>query len=105
IQQIMEKLRIEPRLRLGTLAVLVNLSPSRLQHLFKEHTGVRIGIYAKEIQLQRARQLLLETLKPLKVIGEDIGIPDTANLSRHFKHRFGYTPRGYRRLFKEQQQF
>jgi AraC family transcriptional regulator of arabinose operon len=74
------------------LAQISGLSTSRLQHLFKQETGMRIGEYVKEIQLTSAKKLLLQTNQPLKEIGESIGITDPANLCRYFRERFRCDP-------------
>jgi AraC family transcriptional regulator, arabinose operon regulatory protein len=100
VTQVTRTLQKQPWLRLQQLSNIVSLSPSRLRHLFKEHTGMRIGEYAKEIQLKRVRALLIDSYRPLKDIGQSVGIRDTGNLVHHFRKRFGYTPGHYRRLYR-----
>ena len=100
IKQLTRILRERPQLRLQQLSEIANLSASRLQHLFKQETGRSIGSYTKEIQLTIVRDLLLHSRKSLKEIGQSVGVPDTANLGRHFKRRFGYPPASYRRRFR-----
>jgi AraC family transcriptional regulator of arabinose operon len=78
---------------------MTDLSPSRLQHLFKQETGGSIGAYTKEIQLMMVREFLLHSRYSLKHIGQAVGISDVANLGRYFKRRFSYTPASYRRRF------
>src|SRR5262249_38744614 len=100
IKQITHILQKRPWLRREQLSEMVDLSTSRLQHLFKEETGRSIGAYIKEIQLNMVRDLLLHSRYSLKDIGQAVGIPDVANLGRYFKRRFGYTPASYRRRFR-----
>ena len=100
IKQMTHILQKRPWLRLRELSGMVDLSASRLQHLFKQETGRSISAYAKEIQLNMIRELLLHSRYSLKNIGEAVGISDMANLGRYFKQRFGYTPASYRRRFR-----
>src|SRR5437868_2302794 len=100
IKHVARLLRREPWLRVKDLARLTNLSPSRLQHLFKETTGVTIGAFTKQVQIARAKKLLVRTHRPLKEIGKSVGITDPANLGRYFKQYSGYTPAQYRRRFQ-----
>ncbi len=100
IKQITHILRNRPWLRLRQLSEMADLSASRLQHLFKQETGRSISAYAKEIQLNMVRVLLLHSRYSLKEIGQAVGVPDMANLGRYFKRRFGYTPSLYRRRFR-----
>src|SRR5689334_21279977 len=97
VRRITQLLIDEPWLRRRDLAKKCGLSPSRLHHLFREHTGQRLGAYAKIIQLQRVQELLLTTDRPLKDIGPSVGIPDTGNLVRDFKKHYGVTPAAFRR--------
>jgi AraC family transcriptional regulator of arabinose operon len=100
IQQVTRRLRREPWLRLDDLSRISGLSASRLQHLFKEQTGMRIGAFTKHVQVARIKRLLLETSLPLKEIGKRVGIADVANLGRYFKQYLGCTPAAYRRRFR-----
>ena len=101
IKQITLILQKHPWLRLRQLSEMTDLSPSRLQHLFKQETGRSIGAYTKDIQLMMVREFLLHSRYSLKHIGQAVGISDVANLGRYFKRRFGYTPASYRRRFRQ----
>jgi AraC family transcriptional regulator of arabinose operon len=100
IKQMTHILQKRPWLRLRELSGMVDLSASRLQHLFKQETGRSISAYAKEIQLKMIRVILLHSRSSLKDIGKTVGISDMANLGGYFKQRFGYTPASYRRRFR-----
>ena len=86
-----------PRLRLRQLANIVELSPSRLRHLFKEQTGMSVGKFAREIALQRAKALLHDTDWTHKDIREHVGIRDKSNFSRAFTERMNTTPSQWRK--------
>jgi len=79
---------------------MVELSISRLHHLFKEHIGLSIGIYAKTMQLQRAVELLANKDESTKQTRHTIGIPNAPNFVRDFKRWFGISPSAYRKLWK-----
>ena len=81
-----------PRLRLRQLANIVEMSPSRLGHLFKEQIGLSVGKFAREIALQRAKALLQDTEWTQKEIREHVGIRDKRNFSRAFRKRMNATP-------------
>ena len=51
-----------------TLAASVNLSPSRLRHLFKDETGLTPAQYLKRLRLERARELLDTSFLRLKEV-------------------------------------
>jgi transcriptional regulator GlxA family with amidase domain len=51
---------------LEALANSVNLSSSRLRHLFKDETGLTPAQYLKRMRLERARELMEESFLRLK---------------------------------------
>ena len=54
----------QPDMRASELASAVNLSTSRLQHLFKTQAGVSIDDYSMDLRLQRAEELVPRELNP-----------------------------------------
>ena len=79
-----------------TLAVLVNLSPSRFRHLFKTETGTSPRQYLRELRFRKAEVMLATTFMSLKEIGEAIGLVSVTHFMKDFKERHGMTPRAYR---------
>lgn len=79
------------------LAVLVNLSPSRFRHLFKQETGTTPGQYLKEVRLRRAAKLLRNTFLTIKQILKQVGLGSNAHFVRDFRQLYGMTPTSYRR--------
>jgi AraC family transcriptional regulator, arabinose operon regulatory protein len=86
-------------LNLGSLAEAVNLSVSRVVHLFTAETGVPPGRYLRDLRLERARQLLTDTRLSVKQVMAAVGYNDASHFSRDFKRNYGVSPRGYRRIF------
>jgi transcriptional regulator GlxA family with amidase domain len=81
-----------PRLRLRQLANIIELSPSRLGHLFKKQTGMSVGKFAREVAVQRAKDLLEATDLTHKEIRDRVGLQDKANFFRAFRQRIKTTP-------------
>lgn len=86
----------EGPLSLTELARLVNLSPSRLRHLFKRETGLTVHEYLKTTRMKRARELLESTFLSVKQIVANVGLADSSHFVRDFKRTHGVTPRQYR---------
>ena len=78
------------------LAQRVNLSPSRLQHLFKQQTGVGVGHVLAEQRLQRAAHLLSHSNLRIKEIAYEVGYEHASSFIRAFERRFAQAPRCYR---------
>jgi AraC-like DNA-binding protein len=74
----------------------VNLSPSRLSHLFKRETGVPPQEFLKQIRMYHARTLLEDTFLSVKEIMALCGFNDASHFIRDFERVYGKTPRRYR---------
>ena len=74
------------------LAVLVNLSGSRLRHLFKQETGTTPAQYLKAIRLKKAATLLRTTFKSIKEIAMSVGLTTASYFVREFRKSYGMTP-------------
>jgi transcriptional regulator GlxA family with amidase domain len=81
---------------LHEIAPLVNLSPSRLRHIFKADTGVSLKQYQKQLRMQKAKQLLEDSFLSVKEIMMEIGIFDRNHFARSFRKTFGTTPTQHR---------
>lgn len=80
----------------GQLAERVGLSPSRLQHLFKDEVGCSIRDYVKKRRLWRAAVLLASTDLRISEVLWSVGFTDAANFTHVFKRDYGVTPRKFR---------
>ncbi len=78
------------------LALEFNLSPSHLQHLFKQQTGVGLGHWLTEQRLERAAHLLVHSTMSVKEIGYAVGYEHPSSFIRAFERRFTRAPRYYR---------
>lgn len=81
---------------LDKLAQSLNLSESRLRHLFKAETGISPMQYLKAQRMQKARKLLETTFLNVKEVMLKVGAKDTSHFIRDFKKAFGLSPSQYR---------
>jgi len=79
-----------------SLARLVNLSESRLRHLFKEVTGATIAGYVRERRLELAATLLRDTFLRVSEIAFQLSFSTVTHFNRAFHCRFGKSPSEYR---------
>jgi len=84
-------------LPVGELAASVNLSYSRLEHLFKAETGMTPVSYLKKLRIERARKLLETTFLTNQQIIIKVGIYDESHFIKDFKKAYGLVPSEYRK--------
>lgn len=86
------------RVSTGELCQALNVSSERLAFAFRADGGVRAYILARRLDEARSALVGLDQDEPIGNIAHRLGFSDAAHLSRAFKHRFGLSPKGYRRL-------
>lgn len=96
IRNIVEALQISPAYGVRELARMVNLSPSRLSHLFKSETSSSLQSFLSDCRLQKAAELLLGTETPIKEISYMVGYSHPSSLVRAFRHKFHCRPNDFR---------
>lgn len=82
---------------LKDVALEVGLSPFRLAHVVKEHTGKTITQTIQNVRVQQAKTLLERTSRSCAEIAYDVGFGDQSYFIMHFKRIMGITPAKYRR--------
>jgi transcriptional regulator GlxA family with amidase domain len=87
---------IDRPLIVSDMARRVNLSRSRLTHLFRSEVGCSPGRYLREARLDRARQLVEESSLSIKEIMARVGFSDPSHFTRDFSRRHGASPRKIR---------
>jgi transcriptional regulator GlxA family with amidase domain len=87
---------IDRPLVVSEMARRVNLSRSRLTHLFRSEIGCSPGRYLREARLDRARQLVEESSLSIKEIMARVGFNDPSHFTRDFSRRHGASPRKIR---------
>ena len=83
---------IDGRLTVAALAASVNLSPSRLNELFRRETGVSPVRYLRALRMERARLLLERTFLSVKEVMAFVGVNDPSHFSRDFSRHHGVAP-------------
>lgn len=78
------------------LAELVNLSTSRLRHLFKAEAGKTPTQFLKAVRLREAEKLLRTTFLSVKEIMNRVGFLDESHFGHDFKKAYGLAPSKYR---------
>jgi len=96
VRKVLQVIESESAHTVNDLAHKVNLSPSRLQHLFKQQTGVCVGQVLAEQRLQRAADLLAHSNLRIKEIAYAVGYEHASSFIRAFERRFAQAPRIYR---------
>lgn len=86
----------KPDLSLEFVADRVQLTPGHLGKLFKAQSGSSFNDYLKNMRLEKARELLLETDDSANTISERIGIFNTTYFYTIFKKKYGMSPAQYR---------
>jgi AraC family transcriptional regulator of arabinose operon len=83
-------------LSLNQVAQEVNLSPSRLRHLFKAEIGLTPVQYVKSLRMELAKELAATTFLSVKELVSHLGVTDQSHFLRDFKRAFGVTITEYR---------
>lgn len=78
------------------LGQLVNLSGSRLRHLFKAEMNQTPTQYLKAIRMREAATLLRTTFLSVKEIMNRVGISNESHFVHEFKKAHGLAPSKYR---------
>ena len=78
------------------MAHFVNLSSSRLRHLFKTETGLSFVQYLKARRLQKAKELVETTFLSMKQIMNMVGLHDKGHFAKDFKKVYGVAPAQHR---------
>ncbi|GAA0690274.1 GlxA family transcriptional regulator [Marinobacterium maritimum] len=95
---------IEEPLSTDDLAHHVGISRRHLERLFKRHLNTMPSKYYLEIRLEKARQLLRRSDKPILQVGLDCGFTSASYFSTAYRNHYGLTPREERKKLAEQKQ-
>ncbi len=87
---------IDTRLTIPVIAGAVGLSPSHLRALFRKKLKTSLGVYVRNIRIDKAVNLLNGTDRLVKEIAFATGFASTASFIMTFKRMVGVTPSQYR---------
>jgi len=99
VRTVMDHLVRRPadQVSLSELGELVDLSPSRLSHLFHAQVGLTPQQFHEGQRLRRAAQLLALTARPVAEIATEVGYENPFYFTLRFKKHSGLSPRDYRK--------
>jgi transcriptional regulator GlxA family with amidase domain len=100
LQKILEMIESGRPCTIQALAEEFNLSHSRLQHLFKQETGMSLGHLLTQQRLYRAAHLLTHSNKRVKEIAHAVGYEHASSFIRAFERHFAKAPRLFRQTQK-----
>lgn len=93
--------RMEARLEepegVAAVAAHVGLSVRRLEALFRADLGVGPGACARDLRLQAARRMVVDTRHPVQDVALRCGFGSQSAFARAFQRRFGVSARELRR--------
>jgi transcriptional regulator GlxA family with amidase domain len=81
-----------PGFTLEAIAATLNLSASRLRHLFKAQLDLSPRQYMKRQRLKHAKSLLESSFLTVKEIAARVGANDVSHFVRDYKAFYGETP-------------
>jgi AraC family transcriptional regulator len=87
---------LDQDLKLADLAQLLGISQFHFSHSFKQALGVSPYQYLIQQRIERAKQLLKQTERPIMDIALDCGFNSHSHMSKQFRQLTGMTPRVYR---------
>jgi len=103
LRRVLHAIEREPHRHIHELALECNLSQSHLQHLFKQHTGFRLGHLLNQQRLERAAELLSHSNMSVKEVASAVGYEHTSSFSRAFMRYFQTAPSQYRKQISERE--
>ncbi|RAJ23055.1 YXYXY domain-containing protein [Gelidibacter algens] len=90
--QIIQTNIYNPNLGSRHVAQKMGLSESQIYRKLKAITGKSTAIFIRSVRLEKAKDLIQTTDKPISEIAYEVGFNDPSWFSRAFKEEFGYTP-------------
>lgn len=97
IRQFMEDNYGNPDLSLNYLSDKFDINPKYLSKLFKEEIGQKFLDLLISYRIDKAKQLMQETDKPIQAISEEVGYTNYNSFNRAFKNVVGASPSDYRK--------
>ncbi len=79
-----------------SVALECHISVPYLNSLFKQKTGKTLAAYLKQLRLEKAKQMLVETSLSVEAIARKVGFENTKYFYTLFKNEYGASPSSYR---------
>ena len=91
----------DPTLSVSNVAEYCSLTPSYVNSVFKNNTGVTINTYINELRMNRAKVMLMNTNETLDSIALSSGYSSSNYFCKIFKKYMGMTPSEYKKQEKQ----
>jgi AraC family transcriptional regulator len=91
--------RFRESVSLQELARDVGMHPAHLARTFRRYYGCTVGDYVRNLRVERGREELTATDRPLIEIALMLGYADQSHFSTAFKRHTGMTPSAFRHAF------
>ncbi|MBU2874656.1 response regulator transcription factor [Marinobacter salexigens] len=98
VRYISQNLRELPSLQ--EIARSVGTHDKRLSKLFREHMGVTVFAYIREVRLRKGQELLSDSNLSVQDISEWLGFGSACNFTTAFRNGVGMTPTQFRQQAK-----
>lgn len=85
-------------LRVPDIAEDAMVSPRQLLRMFRDEHHLTVQDFIRKKRAQEACRLLATTNQPVKLIAEQVGLPDLAQFNKLIKRETGAPPRVYRQM-------
>lgn len=86
---------ITENLTIGSISAKLSISDSELKRIFKEHTGMGVITYFRNMRIDTAKQLIREGELNITQIADKLGYDSIHHFSKQFKAIVGMSPREY----------
>lgn len=90
---------IDKNIRVDQVLKEVPLSRRSLEKRFIQTTGYPVYKYMYNLRIEKFAERLLECDMTISEIAQELGLDDTKNIARQFKHIKGLTPVEYRKKY------
>jgi AraC family transcriptional regulator len=77
---------------LSAISADLDLHPVHVSRMFKQHLGMTVSQYQRQLRLQRAARAVLESDASLADLAEDYGFADQSHMTREFSRATNWSP-------------
>lgn len=88
---------LSEQIEIEDLCWFTKTSRTKLYEMFSKHCGMGIAAYIKNMRLEKACSLLKNSTWSIAEVSASVGFDDYNYFSRVFKHKYGMSPRNYRK--------